>query len=138
MTQGVRLGTVIMFVRDLDRSVAFYRELFGLDIVDSSSTAALLGNEAGAELVLRAMGSSAQHMLGNIGVQYVAWTVPSREDLDRCEHLLRERSAYRQSRTEDEVVTIEGEDPDDTPVIIVYHGPHHAGLRELPTRIYAW
>ena len=138
MTQGVRLGTVVMFVRDLDRSVAFYREIFGLGIVDSSSTAALLGNEAGVELILRAMGGSAQHVLGNVGVQYVAWTVPSREEFDRCEQLLRERSAYRQNRTDAGTVTVEGADPDDTPVIIAYHGPHQARLRELPTRIYAW
>lgn len=138
MAQGVRLGTVVMFVRDLDRSVAFYRELLGLDVVDSSSTAALLSNEAGVELILRAMGDSAQRALGSVGVQYVGWTVPDREDLDRCEQLLRERSAFRQSRTEGETVTVEGADPDDTPVIIVYRGPHMPRLRELPTRIYAW
>lgn len=138
MAQDIRLGAVVIFVRDLDRSVAFYRELLGVEVVDSSPTAALLTNSGGAEVVLRAMGEFAQHVLGSLGVQYVVWTVPSREDLDRCERRLREHSAYRQSRTEGEVVSIEGADPDDIPVIIVYRGPHQAPLTELPTRIYAW
>jgi hypothetical protein len=84
------------------------------------------------------MGESAQRALGDVGVQYVAWTVPGREDLDRCEQLLRDRSAYRQSRTEGGMVVVEGADPDDTPVIVVYRGPHHPRLDKLPTRIYAW
>jgi catechol 2,3-dioxygenase-like lactoylglutathione lyase family enzyme len=138
MTQGVRLGAVVMFVRDLDRSVDFYHELLGLDVVDRTSTAALLTNPGGAELVLRAMGGSAQRALGNIGVQYVVWTVASHEDLDRCERLLRERSAYGQTRTDNGAISVEGSDPDDTPVLIVYHGSNQPPLRKLPARIYAW
>ncbi|HEX4059729.1 MAG TPA: VOC family protein [Streptosporangiaceae bacterium] len=138
MAQDVRLGAVVMFVRDLDRSVAFYRELLGLDVVDRSTTAALLTNPGGAELILRAMGDSAQRALGSIGAQYVIWTVSSRDDLDRCERLLRERSAHPQLRTENGAMSVEGTDPDDTPVVIVYHGPNQPPLRELPTRIYAW
>jgi catechol-2,3-dioxygenase len=138
MAQGVRLGAVVMFVRDLDRSVAFYRELLGLDVVDTSSTAALLTNPGGAELILRAMGDSAQRALGSIGVQYVVWTVSSRDDVERCEHLLRERSAHRQTRTDSGAISVEGADPDDTPVLIIYPGPNQPPLRELPARIYAW
>jgi catechol-2,3-dioxygenase len=138
MTQGARLCAVIMFVRDLDRSVSFYRELLGLDVADASSTATLLVNDAGAELILRAMGEGAQHALGGVGVQYVSWVVPTREDLDHCEQLLRDRSAFRQKRTDGETVTVEGTDPDDTPLLIVWRGPHQAPLRKLPTRIYAW
>jgi catechol-2,3-dioxygenase len=138
MAQGVRLGAVVMFVRDLDRSVDFYTELLGLDVADRSTMAALLTNPGGAELVLRAMGDSAQRALGSIGVQYVVWSVASRDDLDRCERLLRERSAHRQTRTEDGAIAVEGADPDDSPVLIVYRGPNEPPLRELPTRIYAW
>jgi catechol-2,3-dioxygenase len=138
MTQGVRLGAVVMFVRDLDRSVAFYREVLGLDVVDSSTTAALLTNPGGAELVLRAMGDLAQRALGGIGVQYVVWAVSSHDDLDRCERLLRDRSAYRQTRTDSGAVAVEGLDPDDTPVLIVYREHDQAPMSELPARIYAW
>lgn len=67
MTQDVRLGAAVIFVRDLDRSVEFYREVLGLDVADSSPTAALLVNAGGAELVLRAMGDAAQRALGGVG-----------------------------------------------------------------------
>jgi catechol-2,3-dioxygenase len=138
MTQGIRLGTAVMFVRELDRSVSFYRELLGLNVADISSTAALLVNDDGAELVLRSMGDAAQRPLGGIGVQYVIWTVASREDLDRCEQLLRDRSAHRQTRTDSGAVAVEGTDPDDIPVVIVHRDQDHPSLRTLPTRIYAW
>jgi catechol 2,3-dioxygenase-like lactoylglutathione lyase family enzyme len=138
MSQGVRLGAAVMFVRDLDRSVGFYREVLGLEIADSSVDAALLVNAGGAELVLRAMGGNAQRALGAVGVQYVVWTAASQEDLDRCERILRQHSAYRETRHEAGVVAVEGYDPDDTPVVITYRGPGLTPMRTLPTRIYAW
>jgi catechol 2,3-dioxygenase-like lactoylglutathione lyase family enzyme len=42
MAHGARLGTVVMFVPDLDRSVSFYLEVLGLEVADRSPTAALL------------------------------------------------------------------------------------------------
>jgi catechol-2,3-dioxygenase len=138
MTQGVQLGAAIVFVRDLDRSVTFYREVLGLDMADSSPTAALLVNDDGAELVLRAMGDNAQRALGGVGVQYVVWAVASRADLDRREQLLRDRSAYRQTRTDSGLIAVEGCDPDDIPVVIVHRAHGRAPLRTLPLRIYAW
>jgi catechol-2,3-dioxygenase len=138
MTQGVLLGAAIIFVRDLDRSVTFYTEVLGLDVADRSSTAALLVNDAGAELVVRAMGDGAQRALGSVGYQYVVWTAASREDLGEFARRLRERSAYRDTREEEGVAAVEGHDPDDTPVVIVYRGPGQPPMRSLPSRIYAW
>jgi catechol 2,3-dioxygenase-like lactoylglutathione lyase family enzyme len=137
MAQSVRLGAAVVFVRDLDRSVAFYTEVLGLAVADRSSTAALL--VAGdAELVLRAMGDGAQRALGAVGVQYVVWTAASKDDLDEFERRLRARSAHRETRAEAGVVAVEGHDPDDGPVLIVYRAPGQLPMRSLPTRIYAW
>ena len=36
MTQGTRIGSVVMFVQDLNRSVSFYQELLALDVADRS------------------------------------------------------------------------------------------------------
>ena len=44
MAEGIRLRAAVIFVRNLDTSVAFYRELLDLEIVDSSPTAVLLGS----------------------------------------------------------------------------------------------
>lgn len=138
MAQGMRLGAAVMFVRDLDTSVSFYRDILALQVIDRSATAALLGNTEGAQLVLRAMGSTASHTLGSLGVQYIVWTAAGHEDLDQCERLLRERSAFRERRSSDEVSAVEGRDPDDIVVMIIYPGPDKAPLRELSARIYAW
>jgi catechol-2,3-dioxygenase len=138
MAKGTRIGSAVMFVQQLDRSISFYQDVLALQITDQTPTAALLVSPEGAELILRAMGSSGAHPLGAVGVQYVIWTAAGREDLDRCERALKERSAYRETRGSDGVVVVEGHDPDDTVVMIAYPGPDERPLRELPTRIYGW
>ena len=82
MTQGTRIGSVVMFVQDLDRSVGFYQELLELEVADQSPTAALLTSVNGTQLILRAMGSGV-HSLGGVGVQYVIWTASGKGRVSR-------------------------------------------------------
>lgn len=138
MAQGARLGSVVMFVHDLGRSVDFYADVLRLEVADSSPTAALLTSAAGTQLILRAMGSGAAHALGTVGVQYVVWTAAGQDDLDRCERALTERSAHRATRRAGPAVVIEGRDPDDIVLMISYPGPDEVPMRELPSRIYGW
>jgi catechol 2,3-dioxygenase-like lactoylglutathione lyase family enzyme len=138
MAEGIRLSGAIMFVRNLDRSVTFYRELLGLQVADRSPTAALLLNDDGSQLVLRAFGQNAQHALGSIGPQYLTWTTASKDELDQLAETLRQHSAYRETRTDGEITVVEGRDPDDLTVMLVYSGPEMAPMRRLPARIYAW
>ena len=74
MTRGARVDSVVIFVHDLDRSVSFYADVLALQVTDRSATAALLTSDDGTQLILRAMGSKAAHVLGGVGVQYVIWT----------------------------------------------------------------
>ena len=83
MAQGARLSSVVIFVHNLDRSVDFYTDCLGLEVADHSTTAALLNNAVGTQLVLRAMGPGVSRSLGAVGVQYVVWTAADKEDLDR-------------------------------------------------------
>jgi catechol-2,3-dioxygenase len=138
MAEGVRLSAAVVFVRNLDKSVSFYRELLGLDVVDRSTTAALLATPDGSQLVLRQFGSNAPHPLGSIGVQYLTWGAASKDDLDRRTEILRQNSAYRETRTDDGVTMVEGRDPDDVPVMIFYAGDDQPLMHKLPARIYAW
>jgi catechol 2,3-dioxygenase-like lactoylglutathione lyase family enzyme len=138
MTKGSRLESAVMFVQNLDRSVAFYREVLGLEVSDHSATACLLTSASGSQLILRAMGGGAVHSLGGVGVQYVIWTAADEEDLDRCERALKEVSAHRETRVGGPVKAVEGRDPDDIVVMIIYPGPSEAPLHELPVRIYGW
>jgi catechol 2,3-dioxygenase-like lactoylglutathione lyase family enzyme len=138
MAHGPRLGSVVIFVQNLDRSVNFYREVLGLDVVDRSPTAALLLSGDGCQLILRAMGTGVVHTLGAVGVQYVIWTAADEKDLDRCERALKEFSAHRETRAGGPARAVEGRDPDDIVVMITYPGPDQLPLHELPVRIYGW
>jgi catechol-2,3-dioxygenase len=138
MAEGVRLSAAVVFVRNLDKSVSFYRELLGLDVVDRSTTAALLATADGSQLVLREFGHNAPHPLGSIGVQYLTWGVASRDDLERRAEILRRNSAYRETRTDQGAIVVEGRDPDDVPVMLLYAGDNQPLMHKLPARIYAW
>ena len=138
MAHGARLDSVVMFVHDLDRSVSFYSDVLNLHVADRSATAALLIGAKRSQLILRAMGRGAEHALGGVGVQYVIWTADDAGDLARCEKVLKDRSAWRDSRTTEHVTAVEGRDPDDIVVMITYPGPDQAPLHELPVRIYGW
>jgi catechol-2,3-dioxygenase len=138
MAEGIRLRAAVLFVRNLDASVLFYRELLDLEVVDSNASAALLGSADGSQLALRAIGPNASHSLGSIGIQYLAWSTDSRADLDRRAEILRRHSAYREIRADADIAVLEGRDPDDLPILIVYTGAGRAPMDVLPARIYAW
>ncbi|MBO0817871.1 MAG: VOC family protein [Actinobacteria bacterium] len=138
MAEAARVGSVVMFVQDLDRSVNFYTDVLVLEVADRSATAALLGNVGGANLILRAMGRQAPHPLGSVGVQYVVWTAAGEEDLTRAERALGARGAHRETRSHGGVTLVEGRDPDGIVVMICYPGSDQRPLRELPARIYGW
>jgi catechol-2,3-dioxygenase len=126
-----------MFVRDLETSVRFYTSVLDLRVTDRSTTAAMLADPNGTHLVLRATGAQSSHSLGAVGLQYLVWALPSNQDLDRCEQALRERSAFRERRTDGSVLTVEGHDPDDLVVMLTY-SRDMAAPKDLPARIYAW
>jgi catechol-2,3-dioxygenase len=138
MPQGARLGSVVMFVQELDRSVSFYAELLGLEVADHSQTATLLVSGTGSQLILRAMHTHGSHTPGSVGIQYVVWTAASGQDLDRCEQVLKNRAAHVERRTSGGYDLVEGRDPDNIVVMIGYPGPDQLPLHELPARIYGW
>ncbi len=138
MAQGARIGSAVIFVQDLDRSVSFYAEVLRLEVTDRSPTAALLVSAEGTHLILRAMGTGATHALGGVGVQYVIWTAADQEDLDRCERALKGRSAHIDTRKSGPVGAVEGRDPDNIVVMVTYPGPDQEPLHKLPSRIYGW
>jgi catechol 2,3-dioxygenase-like lactoylglutathione lyase family enzyme len=138
MAQGARLGSAVMFVQDLDRSVSFYQDVLALEQADRSATAALLVSDEGAQLVLRAMGAKAAHALGSVGIQYVIWTADGDAGVRHAEQALRARSALVGTRASGQVTVVEGRDPDDIVVMIAHPGADQALLAGLPAWIYGW
>jgi catechol 2,3-dioxygenase-like lactoylglutathione lyase family enzyme len=137
--RGPRLASAVMFVRDLDLSVDFYRDLLLMTVTVRTTTAALLLGAGGSQLYLRVMGAGGEHPLGAIGVQYVIWTAAGPEDLARCERHLKQRSAHLSTReTSDGITMVEGRDPNGIPVVLTHPGPQGAAREEIMSRIYAW
>jgi catechol 2,3-dioxygenase-like lactoylglutathione lyase family enzyme len=133
----LRLASTVMFVRELNRSVSFYRDLLAMEVRIRDHTAALLVSPDGFQLYLRSMGPGAHHPLGNVGIQYLIWTADGEEDLRRCARLLA-RSGHVTSQTVDGITVVEGRGPDNVPVVVTYPGPDQAPSHEIPPRIYEW
>jgi catechol 2,3-dioxygenase-like lactoylglutathione lyase family enzyme len=138
MASGIRIGSAVIFVEQLARSVSFYGDVLALQVTDESPTAALLTSPGGAQLYLRAMGATAAHPLGGVGVQYVTWIAAGEDELGRCEQALKNRSAFRDRHQLAGITAVEGHDPDGVVVMITYPGPDQSPVRELPARIYGW
>jgi CBS domain-containing protein len=125
LVRSIRPGSVVVFVSDLTRSLAFYQPLLGYTLTASDVATALLTGPDGSQLYLRQVidnGSTERHESG-IGLQYVAWTSDGPRDLDRCSQALTEHGAYIRRDTSDGVDVLEGRDPDGLPVLITYPGP---------------
>jgi catechol 2,3-dioxygenase-like lactoylglutathione lyase family enzyme len=135
---SLSLASAVMFVSDLDRAVAFYAELLAWTIAVHDVDAALLTCSDGFQLYLRRRGPRAPHVLGHIGVQYLIWTAPSENDLDRCERVLRQQSGQVTRSTLDGFTVIEGRGPDHAPILIAYPGPQEAPRHRVMQRIYRW
>ena len=135
---GLSLTSAVMFVSDLDRSVAFYAELLAWTIAVHELDAALLACPDGGQLYLRRRGPRAPHGLGHIGVQYLIWTAPSESELDRCERILRQQSSQVTRSTRDGFTIVEGRGPDNAPILITYPGPQEAPRHQVMQRVYGW
>jgi catechol 2,3-dioxygenase-like lactoylglutathione lyase family enzyme len=135
---GPGLSTAVMFVHELDASVAFYSEVLQMDVTVREPSAALLVNASSFQLYLRQMGPRTPHLLGAIGVQYVIWTASSAEDLGRCERVLNDRCRHVTTHVIDGITFVEGKDPSGVPVVITYPGPDQAARHAIMQRVYFW
>ena len=56
MANVTRIGSAVIAVQQLDRSISFYPEVLAMQVADQSPTAALLVSPGGTQLILRAIG----------------------------------------------------------------------------------
>lgn len=114
-----RINHAVLFVRDLDRSVNFYRQIFGMEEV---------AREGGKMAFLRAAGSSNHHDLGlaavgpkaapvppqgtALGLYHLAWEVPSIEDVARARETLAKLGALTGASDHGATKSVYGVDPD--------------------------
>ena len=112
-----RLNHAVLYVRDLDRSVEFYRRAFGFQEV---------AREGGVMAFLRAAGTDNHHDLGlmavgpdapqppqrSVGLYHLAWQVPSIEDLAAAAAVLADLGALTGMSDHGATKSLYGRDPD--------------------------
>jgi catechol 2,3-dioxygenase-like lactoylglutathione lyase family enzyme len=138
MNRPATVGSTVMFVSDLNKSVTFYRDVFGCEVTINKAGAVLLRAPGGFQIYLRSVGKRAAHPSGNIGVQYLMWTTDSTETLEQFEKTLRDRGCYTYTHTDGGVTFVEGHDPDGIPAVVAQPSPEHLPRRMLSPRVYSW
>lgn len=91
------LAHVVYYVRDLDRSVAFYRDVVGLEVsgrIFNNRAAILTGGSTHHELLLIDAGDAEGPLQGKrVGLYHVGWKIgDSIDDLRACYRRLQEMS----------------------------------------------
>ena len=139
MEHVARVSSSVIFVADLDRSIEFYRDVFGCKPTILDLGAALLLSPSGFQLYLIAQGDRTQHVLGGIGLQYLIWAVDNAESLCHFERLLQDRESRTAKHTSGGVVFLTAHDPDDVRVVIAHPSPQAMPRSVISAHMYtAW
>lgn len=123
-----RLNHAVLYVRDLDRSVAFYREAFGFEVVEQVPGRAAFLRAAGSrnhhDLGLFAVGPTAPSPPpGSVGLYHLAWQVDTIEDLAGAAATLRQLGALAGASDHGTSKSLYGVDPDGNEFEIMYLVP---------------
>ncbi len=114
----VRLNHAVLFVADLDRSLRFYTDLFGMEIVarEPRANAAFLrlprsGNHH--DLGLFGVGTAGgPKRRGSIGLYHLAWQLDTIDELAEARTTLVDAGAYTGESSHGATKSLYGADPD--------------------------
>jgi catechol-2,3-dioxygenase len=114
---AVRLNHPVLFVSDLERSVAFYQHAFGMQVAarEPRANAAFLrlprsGNHH--DLGLFGVGEQPPRPSGSIGLYHLAWQVDTIEELEQARHTLANLDAYTGESSHGATKSVYARDPD--------------------------
>lgn len=114
---AVRLNHAVLFVADLERSLAFYEQAFGMTIVarEQRANAAFLrlprsGNHH--DLGLFGVGEQARPRRGSIGLYHLAWQVDTIDELEEARRTLAELGALAGESSHGATKSLYAHDPD--------------------------
>jgi catechol-2,3-dioxygenase len=114
---AVRLNHAVLFVADLERSIAFYRQAFGMEVLarEPRADAAFLrlprsGNHH--DLGLFGVGAQPPRPRGSLGLYHLAWQVDTIDELEQARMTLVELDAYTGESSHGATKSVYGADPD--------------------------
>ena len=137
MGYSAKVASSVLFVSELDRSVNFYRDLFGCEVTLRSGEAALLLTPAGFQLYIIERGKHAELHPGGLGHHLLMWATDSAQGLEYFEQALKDAGSYTDTHTAGEVTFVEGRDPDGLRVVIAHPDPAQRPRSIFDSRLYA-
>lgn len=125
-------------VHDLDRSVSFYQNVLGLELVWDDDKLAVLAapDDIGDTLVLREISGSPRPHVGEAGVTRLFWRAGDPADLDSVEDRLTRHSVPYQRHREGEIPGISTHDPDGIDIVVL--PPDQPPLAGTPPAVAYW
>ncbi|NGN91155.1 VOC family protein [Nocardioides sp. KC13] len=113
----VRLNHAVLFVADLERSIAFYEVAFGMTVMarEPRADAAFLrlrrsGNHH--DLGLFGVGAQPPRPRGSLGLYHLAWQVDTIDELEQARMILAELGAFTGESSHGATKSVYGADPD--------------------------
>ena len=139
-----RLNHAVLYVRDVDRSVAFYQRAFGFEVVENMPGQAAFLRAAGSDnhhdLGLFAVGAGAPSPpRGAVGLYHLAWEVASIHELAAGRRTLEALGALVGQSDHGATKSLYGRDPDGNEFEVMFMIPreqwgaleHEAGVAPL-------
>lgn len=127
-----RLNHAVLFVRDVDRAAAFYRDVFGFTEIErpAGMRAAFMRSPAGDnhhDLGLFEVGPDAPRPpRGSVGLYHLAWQVGSIQDLAAAAASLTEARALTGASDHGVSKSLYGRDPDGNEFEVMWQVPREA------------
>ena len=119
------IRSVLIAVRSLDRSIAFYRDVMSLELLARSGEVAILGEgtpRSGALILREVAGTATRHGQQALGARAVCFNLDTQAALDRVEERLGALggSPTRRGLSEDDPLElVHGRDPDGFPIVFL-------------------
>jgi catechol-2,3-dioxygenase len=127
-----RLNHAVLFVRDVDRAAAFYREVFGFEEMErpAGMRAAFMRSPIGGnhhDLGLFEVGADAPRPpRGSVGLYHLAWEVATIEDLAAAAAALSAAGALGGASDHGVSKSLYGRDPDGNEFEVMWQVPRAA------------
>jgi catechol 2,3-dioxygenase-like lactoylglutathione lyase family enzyme len=140
------IRSILLAVADLDRSVAFYRELGPFDELAREDAVAVLGHVSPASILLILRESRGSHHVRHgqqsLGLRSMTFNVGSLGELDRIEAVLRGGNQFssRQQIADGASELLRGRDPDNLPLVFVCYSRESLGpdyFRTIVDTVYS-